>query len=129
MDYAQYRPATPLDTPLVPIHVLLWSLCLDSSPVANDGLWVKLEQGTAKQWWALQQRQFCEIRTWIVINIDQLKLRKMLMPIHVVILQSFWLHSSPVWQMMACGSNRNEVQQNSGGHCSNRIFVNSEHGL
>jgi hypothetical protein len=31
--------------------------------------------------------------------------------------------------MMACGSNRNTKQQNSGGHCSNCIFVNSEHWL
>jgi hypothetical protein len=33
------------------------------------------------------------------------------------------------WQMMASGSNRNQQQQNSGGHCSKRIFVNSRHGL
>jgi hypothetical protein len=36
---------------LLPIHVLLLqSLLLHSSPVANDGWWVKNEQGTAKQW-------------------------------------------------------------------------------
>jgi hypothetical protein len=40
--------------------------------VANDGLWVKQEQGTAKQWWALQQPHICEFKTWILINIDQL---------------------------------------------------------
>jgi hypothetical protein len=33
------------------------------------------------------------------------------------------------WQMMASGSNWNKQQQNSGGHCSNHIFVNSEHGI
>jgi hypothetical protein len=40
--------------------------------VANDGVWVKQEQATAKQWWALQQPHICEFRTWIMINIDQL---------------------------------------------------------
>jgi hypothetical protein len=33
------------------------------------------------------------------------------------------------WQMMAYGWNRNKQPQNSGGHCSNPIFVNSRHGL
>jgi hypothetical protein len=35
-------------------------------------LWVKEEQATAKQWWALQQPLICEFRTWILLNIDQL---------------------------------------------------------
>jgi hypothetical protein len=38
--------------------------------VANDGLWVKYEQGTVKQWRALQQAHICEFNTWIMINID-----------------------------------------------------------
>jgi hypothetical protein len=33
MDHDQYKPATPFDTLLVPLHVLLQSLWLDSSPV------------------------------------------------------------------------------------------------
>jgi hypothetical protein len=40
MDYDQYKPLTPFKNNLVLIHVLLQSLWLDSSPVANDGLWV-----------------------------------------------------------------------------------------
>jgi hypothetical protein len=40
--------------------------------VANDVLWVKLEQETAKQWWALQQPHIFEFKTWIMMNIDQL---------------------------------------------------------
>jgi hypothetical protein len=31
--------------------------------VANDGLWVKQEQGTAKQAWALQQPYIYELKT------------------------------------------------------------------
>jgi hypothetical protein len=55
MDYGQYRPALPFENMLVLIHVPLQSLWLGSSlQVANDGLWVKKEQATAKQWWALQ---------------------------------------------------------------------------
>jgi hypothetical protein len=38
MDYDQYRPATPFDTLLVPIHGFLKSLWLNSSQVANEGL-------------------------------------------------------------------------------------------
>jgi hypothetical protein len=64
--------------------------------VANDGLWVKYEHKTAKQWWTLQQVDICEYKTWIMINTDQLQLGKILVPIHVVLLQSLWLHSSPV---------------------------------
>jgi hypothetical protein len=45
-----------------------------------------------------------------------------------VLLQSF--ASIPhQQQMMACGSNRNKQQQNSSGHHSKHIFVNSRHGL
>jgi hypothetical protein len=54
MDYDQYRQATPFKNMLALIHVLLQSLWLNSSPVTNDGVWVKMERGTAKQWWALQ---------------------------------------------------------------------------
>jgi hypothetical protein len=44
------------------------------SPVANYGLWVKEGQGTAKQWWALQQQpHICESMTWVMIHIDQLQ--------------------------------------------------------
>jgi hypothetical protein len=58
---------------LVPINVVLvQSFLLHSSPVANDVLWVREEQGTAKQWRALQQPHICKFRTWILINIDQL---------------------------------------------------------
>jgi hypothetical protein len=72
MNYDQYRPAKDGQM-LVCIHVvLLQSLWLHSSPVANDGLWVKEEQGTAKQWWALQQPHTCNFKTRIMINIDQL---------------------------------------------------------
>jgi hypothetical protein len=63
-----------------------------------------------------------------MINIDQLQLGKILVPINVVLLPSF--ASIPhQWQMMACGSKRNNKQQNSGGHSGNPIFVNSRHGL
>jgi hypothetical protein len=68
MDYDQYRPASPFDTLLVPIHVLPGHFNLILSPVKNDG----------------------------------------------------WL----LWQ-----ANRNKEQQNSAGHCSNHLFVNSGHGL
>jgi hypothetical protein len=40
--------------------------------VANDGLWVKEEQGAAKQWWALQQLHIYKFMTGIMINVDQL---------------------------------------------------------
>jgi hypothetical protein len=50
----------------------------------------------AKQWWALQQPHICEFKTWIKINIDQQQVRKILVPIYVVLLQSFWLHVSPM---------------------------------
>jgi hypothetical protein len=36
-----YRPATSFKNQLELIHVVLWSLWLDSSPVANDGPWVR----------------------------------------------------------------------------------------
>jgi hypothetical protein len=63
-----------------------------------------------------------------MINIDQLQVRKMLVPIHVVLLWSFGsIHHR--WQMMASVTNRNKEQQNSGEHCSNHLFVNSGHGL
>jgi hypothetical protein len=31
------------------------------------------------------------------------------------------------WQMMACVADRNKHNQNSGGHCQNRLFVNRGH--
>jgi hypothetical protein len=46
---------------LIPIHVvLLQSFWFHSTPVANEGLRDKKEQGTAKQWWSLQQPHICE---------------------------------------------------------------------
>jgi hypothetical protein len=98
----------------MPIHVLLLqSLWPHSSPVANDGLWVKLEQAKAKQWWALQQPHICESRTWIMITIDQLHHKKNKLALIHMLLQSLWLYNHQ-WQMMASGSNRNKQQQNSG---------------
>jgi hypothetical protein len=41
MNYDQYRPATTFKNKLGFIHVVLQSLWLTSSPVANDGQWVK----------------------------------------------------------------------------------------
>jgi hypothetical protein len=41
MDSDQYRPGTPFKTKLVLIHVLLHSLSLNYSHVANDGQGVK----------------------------------------------------------------------------------------
>jgi hypothetical protein len=94
--------------------------------VANDGLWVKLEQATAKQWWTLLQAHICEFRTWIMIDIDQLHHWTHYLYPYMCFFGHF--DSTPHQrQMMACGSNRNTKQQNSGGHCSNCIFVNSEH--
>jgi hypothetical protein len=113
----------------VPIHVvLLQSLWLHSSPVPNDGLLVKLEWGKAKQWWALQQPHICEFRTWIMITIDQLHHLKMSWHSYMCFFSHFDLIYHQ-WQMMASGSNRNKQQQNTGGHCSNHIFVNLRHGL
>jgi hypothetical protein len=40
--------------------------------MANAGLLVKEEQGTAKQWWTLQQPHISNFKTFIMINIDQL---------------------------------------------------------
>jgi hypothetical protein len=64
--------------------------------VAYDDLWVKYEQGTAKQWWPLQEPHICEFKTWIMINIVQVQLGKIFVPIHVLLIRSFGLHSSPV---------------------------------
>jgi hypothetical protein len=101
---------------------------LYSSSVANDGLWVKWEQGTAKQWWTLQQPHICEFKTWIMINIDQLHHLKISWYSQMCFFSHFDLIPHQ-WQMMASGSNWNKQQQISGGHCSNQICVNSEHGL
>jgi hypothetical protein len=117
MNYDQHRPVTTGKNTRAHKCGASPVICLHSSQVANDGLWVKEEQGTAKQEWALQQPHICKFRTWVMINIDQLQLRKILVPINVVLLQSF--ASIPhLWQMMACGSKRNKEQQNYGGHCS-----------
>jgi hypothetical protein len=51
----------------------------------------------------------------------------LLVPIPVL-LQSFWLHSSPV-TMMAYGSNMNMQQLNNCGPCINGLYLNSRHGL
>jgi hypothetical protein len=128
MHYDQYRPLTPLDTLFVPIHVPLWSLWLHSSPVAKDGLWVKKEHETAKQWWTLQQAPNCEFRKWIMINIDQLHNLKISWHSYMCFFSHFdsFTHQ---WQMMASGSNMNKQQHNSSGHCSKRIFVTLRWGL
>jgi hypothetical protein len=52
----------------------------------------------------------------------------LLVPIHVL-LQSLWFNSSPVTNDCLSVTNRNKQQQNSIGHCSNYLFVNSGHGL
>jgi hypothetical protein len=70
MEYAQYPPASPFDMMLVTIHVLHHSAIFFTSPMTNDGLSVNKEQARGKQWWALQQLPFCELRTWSMINID-----------------------------------------------------------
>jgi hypothetical protein len=57
--------------------------------VANDGLWVKKEQGKAKQWLAFQQAHICEFKTLIMINIDQVQLGKILVQTNVVLVQLF----------------------------------------
>jgi hypothetical protein len=128
MDYDQYRPARPFDTLLVPIHVLFQSLWFNSSPVTNYGLCGKKKQTTAKHWWALQQPPLFEFRTCIMINSDQLHhLTHCWYPY-----MCFSSHFDSIphqWQMMASVRNRNKQQQNSGGHCRNRLFVNTRHGL
>jgi hypothetical protein len=91
--------------------------------------WVKQEQATAKQWWALQQSHICEFKTWIMINVDQLHHLKISWHTSSMCFFSHFDSITHQWQMMASGSNRNKQQQDSGGHCSNRIFVNSRHGL
>jgi hypothetical protein len=77
MQYAQYPPASPFDMLLVTIYVLgtgnhicAWSFSFFTTPMTNDGLSVNQEQAREKQWWGLQQLPFCELRTWIMINID-----------------------------------------------------------
>jgi hypothetical protein len=57
MDYDQYRPDAPFKVKLALIHVLLQSLSLDSSPVANDGLLVKYVQATEKSGGHYSNRQ------------------------------------------------------------------------
>jgi hypothetical protein len=130
IDYDQYWPDVPFKYKLALIHVLLQSLWLDSSPVANVGLWVLTqEQATAKQWWALQQPPSCEFKTWIVINIDQMHHSKISWHSYMCFFSHFDLIPHR-WQLMASGSNRNKQQQNSGGHCSNcQLVVNSGHRL
>jgi hypothetical protein len=100
--------------------------------LTSDKWWPPWQIGTkktAKQWWALQQPPLCECRTRIMINMNQLN--------HVThcwypqMCLSNQFDSIPhQWQMMASGSNaRGKQQQNSGGHYSNCLFVNSGHGL
>jgi hypothetical protein len=68
--------------------------------VANDGMWVKWEQATAKQWWTLQQPPNIKFRTLIMINIDQLHLFKKSWYSHMCFSSNF--ASIPhQWQMMA----------------------------
>jgi hypothetical protein len=96
--------------------------------VANDGLWVKYEPEAGKQWWALHQPHICKFKTWIMINIDQLHHLKINWHSYMWFFSHFDLIPDKC-QMMAFGSSRNMKQQNSGGHSSNRIFVNSRRGL
>jgi hypothetical protein len=127
MDHDQYRLATIGKNTCAHTCGASPVICLHSSPVANDGLWVKEEQGRAKQWWALQQPHICNFRAWITINIDQLHHLKISWPSYKCLFSHFDSINQQ-WQMMASGSKRNKQQQNSGGNCSNRIFVNSRHG-
>jgi hypothetical protein len=67
--------------------------------MANDGLWVKEEQGTAKQWWALEHPHIFKFRTWIMINVDQLHPLKICWHSHMC----FFSHFDSIthqWQMM-----------------------------
>jgi hypothetical protein len=67
---------------------------------------------------------------WIMINIDQLLhcLTHCWYP-HMCFFGHFDSIPHQSWQMMASGSNRNKQQQDSGGHCSNGLFVNTQFGL
>jgi hypothetical protein len=102
--------------------------CLDSSPVAKNGLLVKQEQSTATHWWALQQLPNFEFGTMILLNIDQIHHLKISWYSYIW----FFSHFDSIshhWQMMASGSNSDKQQQNSGWHCSNHEIVNSGYGL
>jgi hypothetical protein len=50
MNYDQYRPVTIGKNAGTHTCDASPVICLHSSVVAKDGLWVKEEQGTAKQW-------------------------------------------------------------------------------
>jgi hypothetical protein len=58
--------------------------------------WSQIGTSRAKQWWTLQQPHICEFKTWIMINIDQQQVKKILVHTYVMLLQSFWLHLLPV---------------------------------
>jgi hypothetical protein len=71
MQYDQYRPVLPFDILLVTIHVLLYSFLFVTSRKTNDGpSSVNWEQARKKQCLASKQLPFCELMTWIMINID-----------------------------------------------------------
>jgi hypothetical protein len=123
MDYDQYIPATLFENKLALIPVVLQSLLLDFSPVPNDGLCVDYDQATTKQWLALQQPPFHQLMMWSMINIDQLHHLKICWHSYMWFFSHFDLITNQ-WQMTADWSNRNKKQQNSGGHCSNRLFMN-----
>jgi hypothetical protein len=73
MDYDQYRPATTGKSVGTQTCGASPVICLHSSPVANDGLSVHEDQGRANHWWALQKPQIFNFKTWIMIDIDQLR--------------------------------------------------------
>jgi hypothetical protein len=90
-------------------------------------LW-QIGEGTAKQWWTLQQPSLCEFRILIMSNKDQLHH----LPHCWYPYMCFFSHFDSIlhqWQMNASVTNRNKEQQNSGGHCSYHLFVNLGHGL
>jgi hypothetical protein len=123
MNYDQYKPAKTGKNPHAQKNGASPVICLHSSRVAKNGLWVKKEQATAKKWWALQQLHISEFRSWIMINIDQLYHLEISWHSYMCLVSHFDSIDHQ-WQMIASGSstNRNKQQQNSCRHCRKHIL-------
>jgi hypothetical protein len=127
MDYDQYRPATPFIISLT--HTCASSVTL--TRFLTSGKWWLLGQiGTqsSKTVVGIAATAKWEFRTWIMININQLRHFKICWNSYMC----FFTHFDYIphkWQTVASGSNRNTKQQNSDGHYSNHQIVNSGHGL
>jgi hypothetical protein len=106
MDYDQYRPA--LSEKNTCTHTCGASPCI-LAPFITSGKWWPVGQiGTrnSKTVVGIAPTHICELKTWIMINIDQLHhLTHWLYPY----MWCFFSHFDSIpaqWQMMACGSNR-----------------------